>query len=148
MHLKRKIFGRNKKLNKCPKCDKAISKDDKFCPNCGYKLTSEDKEAINFDEIARKASKTVEKVLDTDDHTKSYTKKDINDNRAMAILAYFGPLALLPYFGQKNSKYARFHAVNGMNLFVWEIAYWFLYSFDLFYFSSGWSNPTVCKVAD
>lgn len=110
---------------KCIKCNNEINENDKFCSECGTKINSnaDNKETgTTIDEIVDKASKTVEKVLDTEDNTKKYTKKDIEDNKAMAIISYFGPLAMLPYFGQKNSKFAQFHAVNGMNLFVIEIA--------------------------
>lgn len=116
---------------KCIKCNNEINENDKFCSECGTKINSnaDNKETgTTIDEIVDKASKTVEKVLDTEDNTKKYTKKDIEDNKAMAIISYFGPLAMLPYFGQKNSKFAQFHAVNGMNLFVIEIALYILYS--------------------
>ena len=114
----------NNKIKFCTNCGEQLEEHDNFCAKCG---TSVNGSSTSFDDIAKKASATVEKVLDTEDNTKEYSKKDIDNYRAMAIIGYFGPLALLPYFGQKNSKFAQFHAINGMNLFIWEIVYYFLY---------------------
>ena len=57
---------------------------------------------------------------DTPDTTADYDREDINKNRAMAILAYIGPLVFIPMFAAKNSKFARFHVNQGFMLFlVW-----------------------------
>jgi len=45
------------------------------------------------------------------------------DNKAMGILAYFGPLVFVPMFAAKTSKFARFHTVQGFNLFLLDVAY-------------------------
>ena len=45
-----------------------------------------------------------------------YTKEDIEKNKAMAILSYI--IALIPYLVEKDSKWVRFHAVQGMNIFI------------------------------
>ena len=44
--------------------------------------------------------------------------EDISANKAMAILAYFGILVLIPIFAAKESKFARFHANQGLLLFI------------------------------
>ena len=41
----------------------------------------------------------------------------------MALLSYLGPLAFVPYFAAKQSPFAQFHAVRGLNLFLLEAAY-------------------------
>lgn len=48
---------------------------------------------------------------------------DVQQNKVMAVLAYFGILALIPLFAAKNSKYARFHTGQGINLALCSIAY-------------------------
>ena len=50
-------------------------------------------------------------------------KKDIDSGKGMAILSYLTILALIPYFAEKNNKYVRFHAIQGMNLMLVWIAY-------------------------
>lgn len=57
---------------------------------------------------------------DTKDTTADYDKKDIEDNKAMAILAYIGWLVLIPIFGAKSSAYARYHSNQGLILAIVE----------------------------
>ena len=38
-----------------------------------------------------------------------------------ALLSYIGFLVLIPYLGEKKNKYVRFHALEGMNLFIYEL---------------------------
>jgi len=44
--------------------------------------------------------------------------RDINDNRVVAILAYIWILFLVPLLGAKQSKFAQFHAYQGVTLFI------------------------------
>ena len=44
--------------------------------------------------------------------------KDVQDNKAMGILAYLGPLVLVPIFAAKESPFARFHANQGLILLI------------------------------
>ncbi len=60
----------------------------------------------------------VQEVLDTPDTTAEYDAADINNNKVMAILAYIGILVLVPVFAAKESKFARFHANQGLVLFI------------------------------
>ena len=116
---------------KCPKCESEVKKADKFCSSCGFDLSKKKdakkgeskKSAINQDEIFNKIGDNLEKSLDTEDTSKDYTKKDINDNKGLAILSYLGPLALIPYFYNKGSKYVKYHAAQGLNLLIIWIIY-------------------------
>ena len=51
-----------------------------------------------------------------------YDSRDIEDNRVMAILAYIWILFLVPLLAAKQSRYARFHAYQGVTLFITWIA--------------------------
>ncbi|MBQ9468118.1 MAG: DUF4870 domain-containing protein [Clostridia bacterium] len=53
-------------------------------------------------------------ILDTPDYTAQFTKEDVESNKVMAILAYIGILVLVPIFAAKESKFARFHANQGL----------------------------------
>lgn len=97
----------------CSKCGKKISEKAKFCSNCGEEVDKKD--------YVEKATKVVEKIMNTEDSTKKYTKKDIEENRIMALLSYI--LAPIPYFVDKTSKFVRYHAIQGMNLFSINICY-------------------------
>jgi len=51
---------------------------------------------------------------------------DIQENKVMAALSYLGILVLIPLLAKKDSKFAQFHAKQGLVfLIVWVIG-WFL----------------------
>lgn len=56
------------------------------------------------------------------------TPEDVQNNKVFAILAYFGILVLVPIFAAKESKFARFHANQGLVLCIVEIV-WYLISY-------------------
>lgn len=60
----------------------------------------------------------------TPDSTGAFNPNDISNNKVMAILAYFGILVLVPLFAAKESPFARFHANQGLVLFVASIICW------------------------
>lgn len=73
-------------------------------------------------------AKATTKIINTRDETHKFEKKDISNNRGMALLSYIGILVLIPYFGNQKSKYVKFHAKQGMNLFIIELVYTILCS--------------------
>jgi len=54
------------------------------------------------------------------------TPEDVQNNKAFAILAYFWLLVLVPIFAAKESKFARFHANQGLVLCIVETAWWLI----------------------
>ena len=65
-------------------------------------------------------------ATNTADTTSEFDPNDINQNKIMAILAYFGILVVIPIFAAKESKFARFHANQGLVLFIASVAYWIM----------------------
>lgn len=57
------------------------------------------------------------------DMTGQFHPQDIQNNKLMAVLSYFGILVLIPLFAAKNSPFARFHANQGVILFIIEFIY-------------------------
>lgn len=57
----------------------------------------------------------------------NFDANDVAQNKVMGILAYFGFLFLVPLFAAKDSPYARFHANQGLVLFIAEFAYGIVY---------------------
>jgi uncharacterized membrane protein len=50
--------------------------------------------------------------------------KDVDDNKAMAAIAYLGILCLIPLLGKKDSPYAQHHAKQGLILVIaWLILF-------------------------
>lgn len=103
----------------CKKCGVEINEGVKFCPECGEVIASAAESKKDF-------SAKIADINNTLDTTADYDNKDIEQNKAMAILAYFGPLCLIPIFAAKNSKFARFHSNQGLVLLLaciaWSIA--------------------------
>ena len=65
----------------------------------------------------------MEKTTEGGQASQGAKKSEIESGKGMAILSYFGLLALIPYFAEKNNKFVRFHAVQGMNLLLIWVAY-------------------------
>lgn len=86
-------------MKTCTKCQTTFE-DSNFCPSCGA-------------EVKEEAKKT-EQVLVCEE-------SDIKENKIFAFLSYIGPLFLVPLFAAPKSKYARFHANQGLVLFLAEI---------------------------
>lgn len=83
--------------------------------------TEENKKS--FEETAKE---TINKIMDTEDTTKEYEKKDIEENKGLAVLSYLGPLVLIPYLVDKKSKFVNYHKKQGLNLFVLEAIFGFI----------------------
>jgi len=141
------------KYKYCPKCGKKIEKDEdevlyeevlKYVKESGNTtISSVQKE---FKISYAKASKLINKIksndvkekevvndskenifkkdiFDTEDTTSEYDKDDIKNNTFLAILSYLGPLALIPYFVNTDSKFVKYHSIQGMNLLIIWLIY-------------------------
>ena len=60
----------------------------------------------------------------TADNTADFDKTDIEQNKVLAILAYLSWLVLIPIFAAPKSKFARYHANQGLVLAIVEIGWW------------------------
>lgn len=63
-----------------------------------------------------------------------FEQKDVEENKAMAAIAYLGVLCLVPLLLKKDSRYAQEHAKQGFVLFLAEILVWILGAFPVI----GW----------
>lgn len=59
----------------------------------------------------------------TDDLTAQFDGADISGNKAAAAISYLGLLVLIPLFAAKGSKFAKFHANQGLALLAVGVAY-------------------------
>lgn len=55
-----------------------------------------------------------------------FNSEDVENNKVMGILAYFGILFLIPLLAAKDSQYARFHTNQGIVLFIFDIVIWII----------------------
>ncbi|MBQ7095858.1 MAG: zinc ribbon domain-containing protein [Clostridia bacterium] len=80
----------------CGQCGKEIEENQNFCPFCGASQ-------------GESPAAAEEKVG--------------GDDKLMAVLSYFGLLVLIPIFAAKERPFARFHANQGLVLFIVELAW-------------------------
>lgn len=62
-------------------------------------------------------------ILDMPDTTSYYSKSDIEGNKLMAVLSYIGILVLVPILAAKDSPFAKYHASQGLNLLIVDVAW-------------------------
>lgn len=110
----------------CGNCGMEVSDHDKFCGNCGSRVNVKKYEEPTYEDesIISKSIEVYERVTDTDDNTWKFEKEDIEEHKGFSLFAYLGPLILVPIFQGKNSRFAKYHIGQGVNLMI----AFFLYS--------------------
>ena len=110
----------------CSKCGQQINDGVKFCPACGNPMepaTQQEQSAQSTESTADTIGGKLSNLNNTADKTADFDKADIEQNKVMAILAYLGILVLVPILAAPNSKFARFHANQGVLLCIAWIAW-------------------------
>ena len=101
-------------MKNCPNCGNSCNDTDTFCTVCGATLGA----AASETQGQEFKDKAYDAFVNTPDTTAEYTQEDINANKIFAVLAYFGILFLVPLLAAPNSKFAKFHANQGLVLFI------------------------------
>ncbi len=68
----------------------------------------------------------------SDKKTTTPKDQDVEANKTVAALSYFWILCLVPLLGKKDSKFAQFHAKQGLVLFIIEVIGGLVFWFPLF----------------
>lgn len=111
----------------CGNCGTKIDDNAKFCPGCGQAVEAPATEQIKTEATeqpkAEQAqgqqndlSAKVANLNNTKDTTDQFDKDDIEKNKAMGLLAYI--LFFIPLLAAKDSPFARYHANQGLVLFL------------------------------
>lgn len=90
----------------CHSCGKEIVDEALFCTSCGARQQPQQNTSTY-------QQPEVVEPYDAD--------KDAEDNKILSILAYINILFLVPLLAAPNSKFARFHANQGLVLFLAEL---------------------------
>ncbi len=93
----------------CGKCGTQVADGQAFCPNCGNAMQG--------------AATPQQPVTYNAPQQPMNAGTDAQNNKVMAILAYFGILVLVPIFAAKDSPFARYHANQGLVLAIALAAY-------------------------
>jgi len=97
----------------CTNCGEKLNEEDAFCPSCGT--------SVHADESAPKKRRP---LFSSDDLTADFDADDVAKHKTMAVLSYFSILVLIPLFAAPNSPYVKFHASQGLWLFLFTLAGW------------------------
>ncbi len=121
----------------CNNCGHPIDDGATFCPSCGTPVVKQAEGAPSQQVPPQQQYQAPPQqhyqapppppgqgpaFLNTPDTTAHYSRDDIEQNKVMAIFAYIGLLFLVPLLAAPNSKFARFHANQGLVLFLFEVA--------------------------
>lgn len=105
----------------CTQCGKPVDDNTKFCPFCGAPVAAESAQAPQGGYQPPQGNYQAPQG-----NYQPYAQSpqdDVSTNKGYAILSYFSLLVLVPIFAAKNSKFARFHANQGLVLLIAEALY-------------------------
>lgn len=66
-------------------------------------------------------NKSEEKAVEAKAEEKKEPKNDVEENKVMAVLAYIWILVLIPILAAPNSKFAKYHANQGLILLIFGV---------------------------
>ena len=98
----------------CKQCGMDLKEGVRFCPGCGTPV----EEPAQTTQQNSTTKDNFAAVFNTADTTSQYDPADVEKNKAMGVLAYLSWLVLIPIFAAKDSKFARFHANQGLVLLI------------------------------
>ena len=103
----------------CGKCGTKVDEGVKFCPSCGNPMEApapEQQAQTQQNTAQADFSAKVTNLNNTADITDQFDKDDIEKNKVMGLLAYI--LFFIPLLAAKDSPFARYHANQGLVLFL------------------------------
>ena len=108
----------------CSKCGTQLDDNTQFCNNCGTPVAAPGYQQPQQQQAyAQQQPQQKKSFLNTPDTTSEFDPEDIALNNRLSFLSYIGALVLVPIFCVKKSKFARYHANQGLILFIVEFAY-------------------------
>lgn len=126
---------------KCKKCLAEIPESSAFCGSCGEPVNSAEQTTQQSEQAAETTNTTETTTeqtaqtasdqgnsfaqnisFDSKDSTAEFDAKDIEENKVISLFSYIGILFLIPMLAKPDSKYAKFHANQGIALFIVSIA--------------------------
>lgn len=75
-----------------------------------------------------------------------FSEKEKEDGKLMVILSYVGVLSLVPYLAEKDNKWVRYHAIQGVNLFIIEVILYIIRVIPILGWIVGWLGSIVTLV--
>ena len=110
----------------CSKCGKKLNERARFCPRCAHRSESGEARALPFRSQEAAVPFSWDQAGQMRDLSREFQESDVEQNKLMAVLSYFSLLVLLPILCAKDSKYARFHANQGLMLLLVSMGWQFI----------------------
>ena len=121
----------------CPNCGLEITGNTKFCPNCGSPIASPDAEPQPTPQPepqphyephyeSQPEPQPIPTPQPAPDQFEEPGEKPNSMEITLALESYLGILVLAPIFGAKQSRFVRYHANQGLILFLASLALWIL----------------------
>ncbi|MGI6069501.1 MAG: zinc-ribbon domain-containing protein [Blautia sp.] len=105
-------------MAKCTNCGTNCPDGINYCPECGTPLKND---------YTQKGRNYFQDAVNHESYTNRedtpFSNDDIQRNKVMAALSYIGAAVLIPLFLVRNSPYTRYHANQGLVLFIAECIY-------------------------
>ncbi len=123
-------------MKHCKSCGNKCADTDLFCAVCGAEITSDEEKSYSQEQSQHNSQsskgqtfkdRVVDAFTNTVDRTAEYSPEDVNTNRIFAVLSYLGFLFIIPLIAVPDSKFARFHANQGLVIFIAELISSLLY---------------------
>ncbi len=110
----------------CKNCGSNIPDGATFCSSCGTPVQNAAQQAAPQPQQYEASQQAAPQPQQYEASQQTFNDEtaDVQNNKAMAILSYIGILVLIPLFAAKDSKYAKYHARQGLTLFILEVAYY------------------------
>ncbi len=105
----------------CGNCGAQLPEGAKFCISCGNAVNASSNtqaEQQYQQQQQQYAQPQYQEPVQSDEAA------DIANNKGISVLSYIGPLVLVPLLSRKQSKFAQFHAKQGLNLLALNILCW------------------------
>lgn len=100
-------------MAKCSRCGADLEVGKAYCTFCGARVDeNEQKKGNDFSNMMNSGK----------DFAGEFDARDIVENKVFCILSYLGILFIIGLIAQPNSKVIKFHANQGLILFLAELA--------------------------
>ena len=116
----------------CRQCGTQIDDGVAFCTSCGAKIDENQNSSGQYQYNAQ------------DNQYQNYNPQanDVEENKLISILCYFGILFLIPYLTRPESPFVKFHSNQGLVLFIFSLIVGVASRIPFF----GWIIGAVCGV--
>ena len=107
----------------CQNCGTQLDEGARFCPSCGQAQQEAGESSQQSYQQTGYQQQNYQQPYTQAGYQQATVSSDAEQNKVMGILAYLGPLSLIPYFAAKESPFARYHAIQGLNMFILVLVY-------------------------